>query len=381
MSIAVQLKLVSKACVMYFNAIAGMMLSAEWLTSEQVDSLAQQLLELWKEQALGGPICFTWTDWLQNDALAFLGITNRLLLTFNPLELPSAQSSHSSLAAEERELHDSSQSTESKQSARESASCSEALADNMQINGKLGQQLTDSSAGSTMPNKAVSSERKQADSREAAGAQSTQSAQSASRTNGKHVAHIGGEESGAGSSSNARSSQYRQPGRRKEADNSQSSPAKALDPKAAVWQPPGGLNAASLPEPSTEKARSHSLQHRTPTQAQQSGQKSSITDSLASVLLGSKTEQSHNSPSAQLSAEDREGEGTESAAASAMNREKESVESIAADSSRSGTPQTQSSESDMERVVKLYMHLTAYSKSRERELFQEVRVPLPAFCF
>jgi len=361
-----------------FHAIAGMMLSAEWLSREQADSLAQQLLELWKEQALGGPICFTWTDWLQNDALAFIGITDRLLLTFNPLEFPTAQSSHSSLAAEEHELHDPGQSAESEQSARELASCSKASADNMLSNGKLGQQLTDSSAGSTMPGKAVPSGTKEADSREPAGAQSTRSAQSASKTNGKHVAHIGGEESGAGGS-NARSSQHRRPGRRKQKDSLQSSPAKALDPKASVWQPPGGLKAASLPEPSTEKA-SHPLQYRMPSQAQQSGQKSSITKSSASVLPGSKAEQSHNSSSAQSSAEEREGECIESAAASATSREKESVDSVAADSSRLGTPQTQTSESDMERVVKLYMHLTAYSKSRQRELFQEVRVFPPSFC-
>lgn len=356
-----------------------MMLSAEWLTSEQADSLAQQLLELWKEQALGGPICFTWTDWLQNDALAFLGITKNLLLTFNPLEFPAAESSHSSLAAEEHEFHSSSQSAESKRSAKESASCSEVSADNMQSNGKLGQQLTDSSAGSIMPRKAATLGTKEADSREPAGAQSTQSAQSANKTNGKHVAHIGGQESGAGSSS-ARSSQYRQPGRRKQKDSSQSSPAKALDPKANVWQPPGGLKAASLPEPSTETV-SHLLQHRTPPQTQQSGQKSSITESSGSVLLGSKAEQSHNPSSAQPFVEEREGECIESAAVSATSREKEKVDSVAADSSRSGTPQTQTSESDMERVVKLYMHLAAYSKSRERELYQEVRVPPPAFCF
>ncbi len=126
---------------------------------------------------------------------------------------------------------------------------------------------------------------------------------------------------------------------------------------------------------------SHILQHRTPPQTQQRGQKSSITQSSGSVLLGSKAEQSHNPSSAQPFVEEREGECIESAAVSATSREKEKVDSVAADSSRSGTPQTQTSESDMERVVKLYMHLAAYSKSRERELFQEVRVPPSSLLF
>lgn len=69
---------------------ADMHLSAEWLSRKQADTLAEQLQDLWREQGQGAPICFTWTDWIQNNALPFLGITERLLLTFNPHAAPVA---------------------------------------------------------------------------------------------------------------------------------------------------------------------------------------------------------------------------------------------------------------------------------------------------
>ena len=58
---------------------AGAQLSAEWLSKGQQRSLGAAAGQLVAgQQGLGGPICFSWIDWLQNDALPFLGITERL---------------------------------------------------------------------------------------------------------------------------------------------------------------------------------------------------------------------------------------------------------------------------------------------------------------
>ena len=47
----------------------GVSLSALWLGAAQVARLQRQLLRLWHEQGPGGPVCYTWADWLQSSAL------------------------------------------------------------------------------------------------------------------------------------------------------------------------------------------------------------------------------------------------------------------------------------------------------------------------
>jgi len=55
-------------------------INATWLTSHQVQQLQQHLLDMWNAAA-GLPICYTWVDWLQQDSLAYLGISDTLDLS------------------------------------------------------------------------------------------------------------------------------------------------------------------------------------------------------------------------------------------------------------------------------------------------------------
>ena len=59
-------------------------LSALWLSSSQAARLEAQLSELWQEQGPGGPVCYTWADWLQSSALQHLGAADALLLEGQP---------------------------------------------------------------------------------------------------------------------------------------------------------------------------------------------------------------------------------------------------------------------------------------------------------
>lgn len=56
-------------------------LISEWLTPAQVAVLLQQLDHLWEKQGPGLPIGFEWINWLQNEALEFLGLQDGLLLS------------------------------------------------------------------------------------------------------------------------------------------------------------------------------------------------------------------------------------------------------------------------------------------------------------
>jgi hypothetical protein len=58
-------------------------LFCEWLSVQQIRSLQQHLAGLWREQGPGLPIGFTWIDWLQNEALSFLGWQDAFVL-FEP---------------------------------------------------------------------------------------------------------------------------------------------------------------------------------------------------------------------------------------------------------------------------------------------------------
>ncbi|KAG2493664.1 hypothetical protein HYH03_008178 [Edaphochlamys debaryana] len=55
-------------------------LRAPWLRPGQAAALRTALLQLWDEQGPGGPVAWTWLEWLRMDALQALGLTRELLL-------------------------------------------------------------------------------------------------------------------------------------------------------------------------------------------------------------------------------------------------------------------------------------------------------------
>ena len=55
-------------------------LSASWLTQQHMQQLQQRLSQIWANSA-GFPVCYTWIDWLQQDALAHLGVSDALTLS------------------------------------------------------------------------------------------------------------------------------------------------------------------------------------------------------------------------------------------------------------------------------------------------------------
>ena len=332
---------------------AGMRLTAEWLSKEQADSLAQQLLGLWKEQGPGCPVCFTWTDWLQNDALPFLGVTDTLLLTFDPRAVPATASSPLSLAAGEHRLN----SHQGMHQACELDPHSKPSADSLQPNGSASEQSAHNTSCLQASGRTLTPSSSHKDNRhgpDAAGANS------ASVATGKQAARTGSQGELASESSASRQD-ARRPGRRRQRGGPQRGPA--LDPKAAAWQPPDGLEALSLPEHSTEQQPSHCLQRRGLAHAQQSKQAVlyPVVARTPSPVVDGQAEGSENSSTAHNTAQDRENGSVEG----------EAEESVAAGSSTAGSSPPKTSGSDLERVVQLYMRLTAYSKGRERQLFQE----------
>lgn len=55
-------------------------LFSEWLSPQQIGALHKQLEDLWQQQGPGLPIGFLWIDWLQNEALSFLGLQDGIFL-------------------------------------------------------------------------------------------------------------------------------------------------------------------------------------------------------------------------------------------------------------------------------------------------------------
>ena len=336
--------------------LTGLQLTAEWLSKERADSLTQQLLELWKEQGPGCPVCFTWTDWLQNDALPFLCITDMLLLTFDPHALLTPESRPVPAAAGEYGL----EPCQSSEQTREPAPRSKPAADSLQADGSAGLLLAHSSACLRAPGRALSPSSSHKDSgqhTEAAGA-SMAGRRQAARTGSPGV--------------QASESTSRRPGRRRQTGSPQHNSARALDPKAAAWQPPDGLEATPLPESRTAQQPSHHLQETWPQRAQQGKQAMPYpaAANMPSVLVNGQAELSQESSSAHKSAEDRQNEHLENGAA----------ELVGLGSSTAGASSTKTPGSDLDRVVQLYMHLTAYSKSRQRELFREARANFQPAC-
>lgn len=81
-------------------------ISATWLTSHQIQQLQQHLLDMWNA-ASGLPICYTWVDWLQQDALAYLGISDTLDLS--QFAAPGISSTHDQTATTSPDILNSSQ--------------------------------------------------------------------------------------------------------------------------------------------------------------------------------------------------------------------------------------------------------------------------------
>ena len=242
--------------------------------------------------------------------------------------------------------------------APQPAACSQPgckpTADSLQSSGPAGQQLAHSSACQKASGSALTPAISLADSGLAA---DTSRANSASMATGGQAAHTGFKEEPVSQSS---ASDAKRPGRRKQSGSPQRRPAKLLDASAAAWQPP---EATSTSQPAAGRQPSHCLQGREHLHARQAEQTvpSPAARSSAAVLVNGKAELSDNPPGAHMSAGSR-GNGF---------AETESSNSVAAGSSTADNSQPASPASELERVVQLYLHLTAYSKSRERQLFQE----------
>lgn len=337
---------------------ADMQLTVEWLSTEQADSLTEKLLELWKEQGPGCPVCFTWTDWLQNEALQSLGITDVLLLTFDPHDTPAAGSSPHSLAAGGHRPVSSQVAKHASQPAACSQPGCKPSADSLQSNGTVAQQLAHSSACQRAAGSALTPEIGVADSRQPA---DTPGVDSASMATSNHAAHtdLKGEPVSLSSAFDAK-----RPGRLKQRGSPHRTQAMLLDPRAAAWQPSDNLEATSSPQLATERQSIQRLQdegHARAQQSKQAGPSSAVPHSSATVLLKGKAKLSDNSSGVPMSA-DIGGSGLAQTAP---------VECRVAGSSTAGASQAAIPGSELKRVVQLYLHLTAYSKSRERQLFQE----------
>lgn len=81
-------------------------INATWLTAHQIQQLQQHLLDMWNA-ASGLPICYTWVDWLQQDALVYLGISDTLDLS--QFAAPGISNTHDQVATSSPGILNSSQ--------------------------------------------------------------------------------------------------------------------------------------------------------------------------------------------------------------------------------------------------------------------------------
>ena len=100
-------------------------LISEWLSTDQIAKLRQELGKFWDEQGPGLPVGFVWIDWLQNEALQHLGLMEGLLLSGSEglseadvCKRPMNGSSLSSLNPSASEWKPSSTTKESKQTRK-----------------------------------------------------------------------------------------------------------------------------------------------------------------------------------------------------------------------------------------------------------------------
>ena len=320
-------------------------MSAEWLGSKQAEKLKQQLLALWQGQGPGSPICFIWTDWVQNYALSFLGITDTLLLTFDPhasaaahgssIRWPDSSARHAPLG------NGSSQPQSWASGSRRAEDGALQEGGVAALSGHLTEcSLLEGSSSEQAIGRPGDSQETQASIAEGAKAhsQETQAQISAGQPpNGVQQA------------------------RRSHRNRGRLSPSMPLDPSASAWQPRS--NAGAMPVPaSTPGLKQPAAVHEPLLQGAQHRQPRQYTESQSAARAGSSSkhiDQEH---------------GRERASAMASSEER--AGSITGSSSRRERIQQHASRSDMERVAELYMDLVAFSKQRERALFQEVRAVL-----
>ena len=361
---------------------AGAQLSAEWLSKGQRRVLAQQLDSLWREQGLGGPICFSWIDWLQNDALPFLGITERLLLTFMPHDPVPVQSSHGRLAAEAPRLPLPAQRM---QPDGRALAHGKAAADKERDERQASQQLAGPADASQAHCASLQSSRMNEASHQAADRQQTQHQHfqvSGSRTKEQapqrdHLGRQTADDCAAEQSSNAQLGMY------KHISGSLSNHRASLNPNAHAWQPCGvqcclrpELQAASeqgqgpghLKGPGHEWAAVPAGEHlmQQTLQPEQSVSEAGIAKVRSSTPATGMAEAEQPWPASSHLAELEEpvsGTGTQG----------EHLEKVRAGSRATKSEQSLDPSSDMEQIAKLFTRLAAYSKMRDRELFKEVR--------
>ena len=77
-----------------------MHLDAIWANSDQLQQLTAHLSSMWEDQA-GLPICYTWVDWLQQNALSHLGISGTLILRSSRPTSPNTTLNRTAQSAQE----------------------------------------------------------------------------------------------------------------------------------------------------------------------------------------------------------------------------------------------------------------------------------------
>ena len=329
----------------------------------------QQLDSLWREQGLGGPICFSWIDWLQNDALPFLGITERLLLTFTPRDPAPGQSSHVGPAGKTPALPSPSQRM---QLDVRTLAHDKAAVDMKQDEHQASQQL----AGPANASRAGSA---YLQSRQTNGA----SHQALDRQYRQHQ-HF----QGSGSISKEQAPQRGQEGRQtahdcaaerscngqlgtsKHRSSSQQIHGTALNPNAHAWQPQscpqsesGGLQAEQGHERAAVPAGKRLMQSLQPEQPVSAAGTAKLGRSArASGMADASQAQAASSPLGELEKP-----------VSDTSTLGERLEHVSLGSRAAKSEECLDPSCDMEQVAKLFTRLAAYSKMRDRELFKEVR--------
>lgn len=345
---------------------AGVQLSAEWLSRGQQSALVQQLDSLWREQGLGGPICFSWMDWLQNDALPFLGINERLLLTFMPHDSTLAHSFHDRTAAEAPRLLLPAQR---EQLDSRALAHGKAAAGIVQTERQASQQLAGPANASRAGSNHLQSSQTNGVSHHAPDRQHIQhqhSQNSGSLTGGQAPQRDCKGRQTADDRAAERSSSG-QLGTCKHRNRSQSHHGVPLNPKAHAWQPrdePGQRPGRVQAEQSQDEA------------AVPSGEQISHPEQAASAAGTAKLE--GPAPATGMADADQplpasSHPGELAKPVSGIGTQGEHLESMRPGSTASKSARSLDPSSDMEQIAKLFTRLAAYSKMRDRELFREVR--------
>ena len=361
---------------------AGAQLSAEWLSTGQRRALGQQLDALWREQGLGGPICFSWIDWLQHDVLPFLGITERLLLTFTSHDPALVEDCHERAAAEAPRVPVPAERVQPDSGALAS---DKAAAGIEQDEWQASQQLAGPASASQGGGACLQRSQMNRGSHQAPDRQQTQrphfqdngSLTEAKAPQREHRGRQTADDCAAEQSSTG------QLGRWKHKSRSQSNHGTSLNPMAHAWRPngvqsclqsgahaasdrgqgPGRLQAQQSPDRAAVPAGEQRMQTLQPGQPVSGAGTAKLKSSASATGMAEAAQP--------LPASSHLGELKEPVPAPSTPREF-SGHGRAGSRATSSEPPLDSS-SDMEQVAKLFTRLAAYSKMRDRELYKEVR--------